>query len=244
MSSRRSSAMSATPSIELFARSANCATSSVCAHQTIVLYIKCYYTRLERNPFTPTMIRHTADFITMAVSHYIAERSPTDYPFLCKTQGFNLEPMQDVFYWEILHQAHRGAPYLVGWPNGKETIQCISTSPSTFNPQRVVLPNDDDIEIGYRYNGRPLKTWLNSAYFARMSPGIATLANQQVWWELNGQSFRLMDLPPELRICIYEQVFATYTWKHAPDNAPVPSVLVSSGPTGPSYTPAAKYTAR
>jgi hypothetical protein len=41
-----------------------------------------------------------------------------------------------------------------------------------------------------------------------------------------------MDLPFELRNCVYEQVFVTYRWKHAPHNVPAPSVVARSLPTG------------
>jgi hypothetical protein len=85
------------------------------------------------------------DFIVAAVVHYITERSPTDYPFLCKTHGLSLKPMEQPFRRDNLHNAHRWGLYPVEWPNDKKTIVRIRTSPSTFIPD--LPPDADDIEV-------------------------------------------------------------------------------------------------
>jgi hypothetical protein len=64
-----------------------------------------------------------------------------------------------------------------------------------------------------------------------MSPGSPALDTQQHWWDVNGHHFTLMDIPSEIRCCIYEQVFGTNVGTHAPSNthtlsnSPAPSVL-------------------
>jgi hypothetical protein len=70
----------------------------------------------------------------------------------------------------------------------------------------------DIADVAMAVDGRwwPFLQWIRIEYGTRTGDKY-TLFD---WWQSNGRSFRFMDLPYELRICIYEQIASPYIWPH------------------------------
>jgi hypothetical protein len=68
-----------------------------------------------------------------------------------------------------------------------------------------------DVEISFAGGPwQPFTEWVENEYGSRKGPTY-TLSK---WWRVNGRSFRFMDLPSELRMCVYEQLIGPYIWPH------------------------------
>jgi hypothetical protein len=66
----------------------------------------------------------------------------------------------------------------------------------------------DKVRVRIKGEWKPFVPWILSAPFRTMllEQGERALRTQQIWWEKNGKHFPLLQLPPELRINVYEQV--------------------------------------
>jgi hypothetical protein len=72
-------------------------------------------------------------------------------------------------------------------------------------------PTVAELEAGKCEDWKPCLDWLASTLD---SHPVNREPTQQDWWASNGLAFRLLDLPLELRECIYRHVTGTYLWPH------------------------------
>jgi hypothetical protein len=77
------------------------------------------------------------------------------------------------------------------------------TSPST--------PTVAELEVGKCEDWKPCLDWLASTL---NSHPVDRDPTQQDWWASNGLAYRLLDLPLELRECIYRHVNGPNLWPH------------------------------
>jgi hypothetical protein len=84
----------------------------------------------------------------------------------------------------------------VGHSRTKKTIRVRPSSSSSF-----VSPALTDLEVGAHDEWQSFQDW-KKEWICSLPP---TALTQQEWWAANGLAFRLLDLPAELRLAIYEQ---------------------------------------
>jgi hypothetical protein len=70
--------------------------------------------------------------------------------------------------------------------------------------------NIEDVAMGVAGRWWSFLEWMKVEYGSRTGNNY-TLFD---WWQVNGRKFRFMDLPYELRMCIYEQITSPYIWPH------------------------------
>lgn len=74
--------------------------------------------------------------------------------------------------------------------------------------------------------------WLQETYGGLVGPDYTMSA----WWSRNGFKFRFLDLPPELRICMYSHIAPAYIWPHIREKpVRISYVRESSGFAPPSF---------
>lgn len=102
-----------------------------------------------------------------------------------------------------------------------------STSPSSKTNASDILVREHEI-----LQWTTLPVWLQETYGGLIGPAYTLSA----WWSLNGFKFRFLDLPPELRICMYSAIAPAYIWPHIRrDSLRISYVREDSGFAPPTF---------
>ncbi|KAH7093359.1 hypothetical protein FB567DRAFT_576074 [Paraphoma chrysanthemicola] len=137
------------------------------------------------------------------IEQYVRERQDTDYDFWVRTLGMNIR---------LSHFGAIGScQCILNRPNIAPAFLSIRHTPPTLSwPDVRVADLRVRFSLGIRTLERPFFDWLEMLAY---KPPIVPVT-QNVWWRANGKAFRFLDLPAELRLCIYRHISGIYTWLH------------------------------
>jgi hypothetical protein len=136
------------------------------------------------------------------VTSYLERTVRHDFPTGVRIAGVKVFPKPRKGSSSSLYRYRITEP---GRPPIKAEILCL-----TILEHPTTQPNIADVFIEIAGRWRPFLKWIKKEYGARKGTNY-TLFD---WWLSNGRTFRFMDLPYELRICIYEQITSPYIWPH------------------------------
>lgn len=151
------------------------------------------------------MTDNTQDYLLTTIYNQIQEQRKNSFTFFANNGG--VEPWFDlrvsaptIFGARTTESESYELIYLTSKP--KQIIE-LRYKPST-NPriQKVI----DDIQIKFQGRWRAVKKWL----WDRFGERNIGKASQKDWWATNGKFFPLMNLPKELRYCVYAQLFGKF----------------------------------
>jgi hypothetical protein len=136
-------------------------------------------------------IYHDYEFVL----DYIAKRRRTVYDFWTRTQGLQIDlyslPDRSLCYYSVTRP-------------GTASQNLLLDRISPDSPSAIIQISD--LKIGTPEMWQPLVEWLEPATVHGSAKGISL----QKWWDDNGMVFRFMDMPVELRMCVYEQISGPY----------------------------------
>jgi hypothetical protein len=85
-----------------------------------------------------------------------------------------------------------------------------------LNVQSILVRKKDDLNSPLPTKGcMSLTAWLPTLADPKHCIGDAGWHTQQAWWDKNGQKFRIMNLPAEIRLEIFQQVLCGNIYPNA-----------------------------
>jgi hypothetical protein len=103
-------------------------------------------------------------------------------------------------------EVYRRFGYVSGQPGQPSTKKTIRARPGSSSS--LLAPSLSDLQVGARDEWQAFQDWEEDWISTLYTPVLTQQgwwSRQQDWWAVNGLTFRLLDLPAELRIAVYEQ---------------------------------------